>query len=381
MKANRIILPVAILALAASCSESSNPELDKLREERDSLTEVISTAQDRVLEIDGEIAVLDSTLSYTTVSTHRVMAGEFEHFFDVYGAVEADRNVTLYAESAGMIEKISVREGQTVREGQALLNIDDDVIRNNIAEVQTSLDLAKDLYEKQERLWNQNIGSEVQYLEAKNRYESLETRLATLNSQLAMSNLKAPFSGVVDEIFGKEGEYSAPGMPLIRLVNMSQVYVTADVPESYVNRLQLGTPVTMFFRSINDTTQGDIIQVGQFINPNNRTFKIKVGIDDQSNKYKPNLMASLRIRDYQADSTVMLPSHLVQQDQQGRSYVYVMTDIVEDLATVQRNYIRLGMSYEGITEVLSGLMANDLVVDRGARSVQSDERVRIITEE
>lgn len=382
MKAIRIILPLAIASIVISCSETEeNPDLVKLRSERDSLTNLISEAQSRVLEIDEEIAILDSTLSYTTVSTHLVEAGEFEHFFNVYGAVEADRNITLFAESAGMIEKISVREGQTVREGQPLLNLDDDVIRNNIAEVQTSLDLATELFEKQERLWNQNIGSEVQFLEAKNRKESLETRLATLNSQLAMSNLKAPFSGVVDEIFGKEGEYAAPGMPLIRLVNMSQVYVSADVPESYINRVQVGTPATMYFRSIGDTVEASIIQVGQFINPDNRTFKVKVGIQGGADRYKPNMMASLRIRDYQADSTVILPSHLVQQDQEGRSYVYVMTDIEEDLATVQRNYIRLGLSYEGITEVQSGLKADDLVVDKGARSVQSDERVRIIGEE
>lgn len=381
MKANRILLPLAALAVLASCEESTNPELDKLRTERDSLTTLISEAQARVLEIDGEIAVLDSTLSYTTVSTHLVEAGNFEHFFNVYGAVEADRNITLFAESAGMIERISVSEGQTVRQGQPLLNVDDDIIRNNIAEVQTSLELATDLFEKQERLWNQNIGSEVQYLEAKNRKESLETRLATLNSQLAMSNLKAPFSGVVDEIFAKEGEYAAPGMPLIRLVNMSQVYVSADVPESYINRVATGTPVTMYFRSIGDTVEASIIQVGQFINPDNRTFKIKVGITGGADTYKPNMMASLRIRDYQSDSTVILPSHLVQQDQEGRSYVYIMKDVEGDLATVQRNYIRLGLSYEGITEVQSGLSANDQVVDRGARSVQSDERVRIVGEE
>lgn len=380
MKFSRIILPFALLSIVA-CESTETKTTAELREERDSLSTLLTNVQERLLEIDAEIAQLDSTVSYTTVSTHTVQSGSFEHFFDVYGAVETDRNVTLFAESAGMIENISVREGQAVRAGQPLLNIDDDIIRNNIEEVKTSLELAKTLYEKQQRLWEQNVGSQVQLLEAENRYEGLQTRLASLESQLAMSNLTAPFAGIVDEIFSKTGEYAAPGMPLIRLVNTSQVYVTADVPESYINRVSVGTPVTLYFRSIGDTVDASIIQVGQYINPDNRTFQVKVGISETTGDFKPNMMASLRIRDYSADSTVILPSHLIQQDQDGRSYVYIVNDLDGDLATVHRKLIRLGLSYEGQTEVRSGINTDDLVVDRGARSVQSDERIRIVNEE
>ncbi|NVK29030.1 MAG: efflux RND transporter periplasmic adaptor subunit [Flavobacteriia bacterium] len=378
MKSLKYIIPLVALT-AVSCQQTSEgDDLASLRTERDSLSTLNGTIQERLLEIDQRIAELDSTTNYTTVSTHTVGSDNFEHFFNVYGSVEADQNVTLFAESAGMIESISVREGQTVSKGQALLNLDDDVIRNNIQEVETSLELAKTLYEKQERLWKQNIGSEVAYLEAKNRYEGLQTTKATLESQLAMSNLKAPFSGVVDEIFPKVGEYAAPGMPLIRLVNVSQVYVTADVPESYVNRVTVGEEVTLFFRSIQDTVVANIIQVGQFINPDNRTFKIKVGINRTTGAYKPNMMASVQIRDYSADSTVVLPSHLIQQNQEGKSYVYSLKSDGNGLADVTRQFVQLGLSYEGMTEIRSGLQAGNLIVDRGARSVQDGERVRIV---
>lgn len=378
MKSAYYILPLAALALVG-CEPEGDKTLAELRSERDSLNTVSAQIQDRLMTIEGEIAKLDSTMDFTTVSTLMVTRQPFAHYFQVYGSVEADRNVTLFAEAAGLIENIHVREGQSVSQGQKLISIDDDVIRRNVAEVETSLELAKTLYEKQTNLWNQGIGSEVQYLESKNQYESLENRLATLNAQLRMSNLTAPFSGVVDEIFPKTGEYAGPGSPMIRLLNMSQVYVTADIPESYVNRVETGTEVSLYFRALEDTVTGKIIQVGQFINPDNRTFRIKVGINDASGRYKPNLMSSVTICDYSTDSTVVLPSHIVQQNQEGRSFVFVYSPTDEfGLGTVKRQFLRTGMSYDGRTEILEGLTGDEWIVDRGARSVQDGERVREI---
>ncbi len=377
MRTVKYFLPFLAIA-AISCEEPENKNLAELREELDSLSVLSSTVQARMLEVQEQIAVLDSSLSYTTVSTHQVNVQPFNHYFQVYGSVEADRNVTLFAESAGMIERVNVREGQRVSAGQKLLEIDDEIILNNISELETSLELAENLYEKQERLWNQNIGSEVQYLEAKNNYESLKSRLATLNAQLRMANLTAPFGGVVDEVFLKVGEYAAPGTPIVRLVNMSQVYVTADVPESYVNRVETGSEVNLYFRSTRDTITGKIIQVGQFINPDNRTFKIKVGIENGSGSFKPNMMASVRIRDYGVDKTVVLPNHLIGQDQNGRSFVYTITPMEGDLGQVHRTYLGIGLSYDGETEVRNGLEGGELIVDRGARSIQDGERIRIV---
>lgn len=365
----------AVLAIV-SCQQEAPTSLEKLRSERDSLNNLTNEIQTRLIELDGLIAQQDSTMSFTTVTLHDVESMAFSHYFQVYGSVEADRNVTLHSESAGKIERIFVREGQSVSAGERLIQLDDEIILNNIEEAETAVELAKTLYEKQSRLWDQNIGSEVQYLEAKNRFESAESRLATLRSQLAQSNLTAPFSGVVDEIFPKTGEYASPGAPLIRLLNLSQVYVTADVPESYINKVNTGAEVTLFFTSLGDTVTGKVIQVGQFINPDNRTFRLKIGVEGDANTYKPNMMASVRIRDYHADTSLVLPNHLIQQNQEGASYVYVFNASEGDLGTVERRYIHLGPSYNGQTEVRMGLTSEDLVVDKGARSIQNGARVR-----
>ncbi|TNE28162.1 MAG: efflux RND transporter periplasmic adaptor subunit [Bacteroidetes bacterium] len=378
MKALYYILPLAAMTIV-SCQEEKG-DLQKLQDERDSLSTLTNTIQQRILELDGEIAELDSTIKFTTVTLYQVEAQPFAHYFQVYGSVEADRNVTLFAETQGMIEEIHVREGQTVKEGQRLISIDDEVIRRNIEEAQTSLELADTLYQKQSKLWAQGIGSQVQYLEAKNRFESLQSRLNVLNAQLRMANLTAPFSGVVDEIFPKGGEYTGPGQPLIRLVNMNSVYVTADVPEDYINRVATGSEATMYFRSINDTVEAKVIQVGQYINPDNRTFKIKVGINDANGTYKPNMMASVQLKDYSTETAMVLPNHIIQQDPEGRSYVYSFENHegTDEIGTVVKHYLELGHSYNGITEILSGLTGTERIIDRGARSVQADEHVRMI---
>lgn len=379
MKSIFYILPLAAITTVACAPKEESTNLSKLQDERDSLSALSIEIQTRMIELDGMIAELDSTVKLTTVTIQEPSEGEFAHFFQVYGSVEADRNVTLYAETAGMIEDILVREGQTVSEGQKLISIDDEIILRNIDEVQTSLELADTLYRKQSRLWNQGIGSQVQYLEAKNRYEGLQSKLNVLQAQLRMANLKAPFSGVVDEIFPKKGEYTGPGQQLVRLVNMNNVYVTADVPESYVNRVETGSEVTLYFSSTNDTVLAKVIQVGQFINPANRTFKIKIGVQGGEGNFKPNMMANVRLRDYAVDYAVTLPNHIIQQDQNGRSFVYTFhaEEGRPSLGIVARNYLELGLSYDGRTEIRSGLEGDEMVIDKGARSVQAEERVRI----
>lgn len=378
MKALHYILPLFAIATIA-CQSPEPTSLEKLQDERDSLSALSSTIQTRMMELDGEIASLDSTLKLARVTVYKVKQEPFAHYFNVYGSVEADRNVTLFGETQGMIEAIHVHEGQQVSEGQKLISIDDELIRKNIEELKTSLALADTLYQKQSKLWSRGIGSQVQYLEAKNRFESLNNKLAVLNTQMSMANLTAPFSGVVDEIFPKTGEYASPGKPLIRLVNMNSVYITADVAESYVNRIQTGSEVTLYFRALGDTVTAKVIQVGQYINPANRTFKIKVGLNDARGMYKPNMMVSVQLKDYSTDEAILLPNHIIQQDPEGKSFVYSVESKEENssIGMVVRNYIQLGHSYNGVTEIKEGLKGNEQIVDRGARSVQADEQVRI----
>lgn len=380
-KTMKNFLQIGLLtAVLVACNQpEDNSELGKLKAERDSLNTVQTEVTERIKEIDVELAKRDSTKKLYTVTTLNIQSKSFEHYFTVYGVVESNKSISLFAETSGRIMSINVKKGQSVAKGQLLAKLDSKVLEQNIEEVKKSLELADEIYKKQSRLWlEENIGSEVQYLEAKNNKESLETRLATLRAQLAMTRVRAPFSGVVDEIFPKVGENASPQMAMFRLVNLSDVYLTAAVSEAYVGKVTSGTPVEVLFRSLDKKFPSEIIRVGSFINPDNRTFEVNIGIDKEG-EFKPNMMGSVDIQDYSTEKAIVVPSRLVMENTQGESYVYVCAAADDDICTVKKVIIEPGMSYQGETEVLSGINAGDQVVDRGSRSIKDGQKVRIVT--
>ena len=375
----KIITIASIAAFAWACESEQKTTLDKLYHERDSLVTVQSTVGARLREIETEINTLDSTRSLTTITTLDLQPKTFEHYFQVYGTIEASKSISLYPEANGTIQRIYVSEGQKVSEGQLLIELDSKVIEKNIDEVKANLELAKTLYEKQRKLWvEEKIGSEVQYLQAKTNKESLESRLEVLQQQLRMTKVRAPFGGVVDEIFPKTGEMALAGQPVIRLINLSDVYLSADVSEAYVGTIGNGTDAEVYISSLDKTIASKVIQVGQFINPSNRTFKVHVGLDGQSNLYKPNMMASINLRDYHADSAIVIPNRLLQQTPQGENFVYIVKPFKEGFGEVERVMVGVGQSYKESTEIVSGLSANEVLIDRGSRSVKNGQHVQIV---
>lgn len=371
------IYTILAFSILVAC-QPEQTDLQKLNDERDSLNTVQKEAATRIKEIDEQLAKLDSTKKMYTVTTMQLQPQNFKHFFKVYGTVESNKSISLYAETSGLIIKIHVKKGQNVAKGQLLAELDSRVLRKNIAEVKKSLELADELYKKQSKLWlDEKIGSEVQYLEAKNNKESLDTRLETLRAQLAMTMVRAPFSGVIDEIFPKVGEMASPQMAMFRLVNLSDVYLTADVSEAYVGQIKVGTPAKVTFHSINKSIQTEVARVGSFINPDNRTFVVNINLDGEAN-YKPNMMGSVDLLDYAADSTVVVPSRIVMESTNGDSYVYVCDAADNGICQVKKTMIEVGMSYNGMTEVRSGLEAGSSIVDRGSRSVQDGQKVKIV---
>ncbi|HCQ29709.1 MAG TPA: efflux RND transporter periplasmic adaptor subunit [Flavobacteriales bacterium] len=254
---------------------------------------------------------------------------KFEHYFEVNGTVKSDYDVMLSPEMNGQIKKIYVQEGDKVSQGQLLAKLNTSVIENNVNEVKISLALAQLVYKKQEKLWvEQHVGSEIQYLEAKTKKESLEQRLKALQSQLQMSEIKAPFSGVVDAIFKKEGEVISPGMPLMELVNLKDLYVDADVSETYLPNIKLHDSVYVKFPALGDEfmVKATIERIGNVINPGNRTFSTKVNLSKNTpDIVKPNLMAYVGIRDYKNDSAMVLPSQIILQDNNGY-FVYKLNN-------------------------------------------------------
>lgn len=374
---NSLIWAVALGAVA--CSPESNTDLAQLQGERDSLVALTQTAATRIQEIDAQLASLDSTRELTSITVLEVRPETFIHSFEALGKVEADRSVNLLPEMGGQIKRVLVSEGDRVAAGQTLIELDNSVMRSSLDEVKKSLSLATTLFEKQERLWKQGIGSEVQYLQAKSNKESLEQRIQTVQNQLAMSRVKAPFAGTVDEMNAKEGEFAAPGMALGRLISSGKASVTADIPESYANVVGKGQKVDLFFPSINKSLEARVTQVSDYINPDNRSYKVYVNLP-ATGEYKPNMLAKVRVRDYEADQALSVPAALVQQDMSGNNYVFVWKLVKDGIGLVEKRAVEVGKNNGEQVEIKSGLALGETLVDKGARTVREGQSVKVMTE-
>ncbi|BDC98929.1 efflux RND transporter periplasmic adaptor subunit [Persicobacter psychrovividus] len=366
---------VAISACNDHSLENKKEELSELRAELAETKAKIKVVEQQILDLDPD--AFNASGSVLNVATIPVRSQSFEHMIDVRGEVQSRKNVMLSAEMMGRVEKINVVEGSVVKKGQSLLHLDADQVVNGIAEVKTSLEFAEKMYKKRAALWEKKVGSEVQYLEAKNQYESLQRKLATLNSQLDQARVKAPFNGQVDEVIAKDGEVVSPGMPLLRLAGSTDMYIRAEVSERYIGKFKRGDQVTVRFPSLNKTVNSTIASLGQVINKSNRTFTIEIRLDGETEgMVKPNLLAVVEVRDYQADGAIVVPTKLIQKDSEGY-YVYtVKTDGKAQKA--HRSRVELGKSFRGETEITRGLTDGDEVITEGYREAAQDMTLQVL---
>jgi RND family efflux transporter MFP subunit len=373
------LLFATVAAAAASCTsnDSASGDVAQLTARRDSLASIVAKAEGELSQIDLELASLDTTAQWNTVTILAAGSSAFQHDFDIYGTVKSDQSVTLYPESAGRIQRVLVRSGQKVSAGQVLVELDNSVMQSSLAEIKTQLDLAQTLFDKQKRLWDQGIGSEVQYLQVKTQLEGLQKRLATAQKQAAMASLRAPFAGTVDELFLKAGEYAAPGMAVARLVSSGGLRLELDVPETYISRLKVGQKIALNFNSIGLQTSASISQVGDFISADSRTFKVNVSLP-ANGQIKPNMMASAQVVDYSSKGVITVPNRLILQDSKGANYTYLFVPAKNGLGKVERRELQLGVSNNDATEVLGGLSLEEQIIDRGIRSVQTGETVKAV---
>ena len=269
-----------------------------------------------------------------------------------------------------------VEVGQKVNVGQTLVILDTEIIQKNIDEVKTAYDLVKTLFEKQEKLWQQKIGSEMQYLEAKNRKESLDQKLETLNAQLDKALIKAPFSGIIDEIFPKEGEMANPMFPVLRMVNLDRVYIVSDVSEDYLGKVKVGSFVRAEFPSLETSFKAKINRIGSYINAKNRTFKVYVDLNNKDNILKPNLLSVLNIRDFEQDSAVVVPSNIIQQDASGADFLFIIEKNSETLKA-KKIVVKTGKLYKGETMIKNGLKGDEEIIIKGARSIKGGQEIKI----
>ncbi len=311
------------------------------------------------------------------VMVSELAPADFVEYIRVSGTVEAVKTATISPETSGHIRRIYAEKGEAVERGQVLARLSTDVVQGNIEEVKTSLELAETVYQRQKRLWDQQIGSEMQYLEAKNQVERLLKNLETLQSQLDMAVLKAPFDGFVDEHFIKEGELASPGTPVMQVVNLDELYVNADVSESYLPYVTEGREVILRFPAWPETQiKTPVHRVGHVINPENRSFRMQLRIPNDDGRYKPNMMARISVQAAVIQDAMVVPSMLIGFDTQGH-YVYVAEEGPQGIPLARKAYIERGRDGEGKTQVKEGLTEGDLLIVQGHRQVASGEGVHI----
>jgi len=313
------------------------------------------------------------------VSIQTMAYETFEHFFEANGSVEAVKEAFVSPELNGQIQKIHVKEGRRVKKGQLMVSLNSDVIESSIAEVKSSLELARTVYKKRKGLWEKKIGSEIQYLEAKTNKDSLENRLKSLQAQLRMSRIKAPISGIVDKIYRKEGELAVPGMQLLQLVNLKNVYINAEVSESYIGKVVKDDTVTVSFPTYPDKImEAKVYRTGNVVNLTNRTFLVQLLMDNGEESLKPNMMALLKIRDFVADAALVVPSVIIKNDMKG-AYLYVVENDKEKQGkkVARKIYVKTGKSEGGKTMILNGLKPGNKVVVDGYNLVKNGMEVKV----
>ncbi len=369
------IYAYAIIVLVSSCGKTAkqSDNLLQLNSKKEMLIEQIDSLSQLLNSVELNISKLDTNKRLTVVNTIKAQRKLFQHFIEVQGTVEAEQSVELYPESSGSITNIFVEAGQNVYKGQTLIQIDNSVLKTNMAELQTQLELASTTYERQKRLWDQNIGSEIQFLQSKAKKEGLENRIESLKAQAKKLKISAPFSGTVDEVFSKIGGLANPMAPAIRLVNLKQVHVESEVTETYLKYIQKGTEVELFFPTIGKNISTKVSQVGNYINPNNRSFKIRINVDNPKNELKANLLADLKINDFKQNG-IVIPTKLIQKNRKGDSYVYTLKK-EKECYLVEKTYIVEKMTYSNETFIEDGLLEDALIVDKGARLIKANETV------
>ena len=330
--------------------------------------------------LKDEIMELDTTQQEETrraVKIDTIGAENVSRFVEIQSVVEADDAVMASSETGGRITNMSVREGQNVRKGQLIATVDMESVNKQISELQTSLTLAEDVFERQSKLWEQNIGSEIQYLQAKNNKERIEKSMETARFQMTKANVYAPISGVVDMSMKEAGEVTGPGEPIVKIMNTYKVKVIADVPERYLPVVKRGQTVDLHFPALNEDRTLKISSVGRTINPANRTFEAEVELLNKHGIFKPNLMAIMKLKDFEAKDAVAIPLVLVQQEVTGKDYVYIKADGPNG-AFAKKIYVTTGERSEDNVIITEGLKIGDQIIVEGGRGLAENELIELM---
>ena len=359
--------------LAISCGKTDKKlQLDNLKKQQQEIASQIE-------KIEAELKTEGSgtaTVESKPVEISTVAIANFDHFIEIQGTVKADDEVIVSSEMAGTIIKILVNEGDMVKKGQVLAELDSDILQKSLDEVKTGYELAKTVFERQQRLWDQKVGSEIQYLQAKSNKESLENRMATVQEQIAKTKIKSPINGSIENVPAKVGQLAAPGSPVARVVNFSNVKVVAELAESYTSKVKVGNTVVIHFPDVNEDIESKISFTGKYINPINRTFTIEVPLKAGNVEYRVNMVAIVKINDYKNATAIAVPVNVIQNSKNGKYVFLAKASNNNFLASKQA--VEVGQIYNGMAEIVTGLSAGDKIISQGYQMVNDGQIVTFV---
>ena len=387
-----IVTILTISILLSACGGKSNQTIDDviatgdlnvIRNKKTEISEQQKTLEQQIKLLDSAIGILDADEKLPLVGTFEVKSQKFNHFLSLQGDVKTKQNVLIYPEMAGTLLTVYVKEGQKVEKGQLLAIIDEGGMASQLEQMKTQAALAKTKFERQQRLWDQKIGSEIQYLQAKSNYEAQESSVKQMESQLEKANIRAPFSGIIDDVINDQGTVvtPGPGSEVFRIINLSDMYIEVEVPENYLGSVSKGKEVKVYFPILGDSIITKVRETGNFINPSNRSFKIEIPIPNSDGRIKPNLTAKVQINDYIKENAILIPQSIISENAMGEQYAFVAKDPnAENEAIAQKVIISTGKTQGTQVEVLSGIENGDQVVREGARSVKDGQKIKILNQ-
>lgn len=387
MKNLYILIIISLITVACSNGSKESVEtiiasenLEQIRLKKTELDDQQKLISAEIKQLEDAIKELDPQEKIPLITSFTAAEEIFDHYLELQGNVDTKKNLVIYPEYSGILTSVYVKEGQRVNKGQILAKIDDGGLSQQVAQIQIQAELAKTTFERQKRLWEQNIGSEIQYLQAKSNYEAQQKMVSQMQQQISKTTVRAPFSGTIDDVITEQGSVVAPGQSsLFRIVNLNDMYIETDVPERYINNVTVGKSVNIDFPILGKSLNAKIRQAGNFINPANRTFKIEVAVPNEDQSIKPNLTAKLKINDYTNPNAILIPQSIISENSKGEQYVYTIVEKNENKGKAKRVFIKTGKTQGDLIEILSGINHGDELIEEGARSVKNEQEVKIIS--
>ena len=385
---NSILLLCILLFIQCGSSDKqttaeiiASKDLAAIQTKKAEVVKSMNTLKQELESLNKVIGQLDNEQKFLLVTSIETKVAPYDHFVSFQGTLETDKNIVMYPEIPGLLKSINVVEGQRVKKGDVLAVISDSGLVDQLQQLEIQLALAKTTYERQNRLWEQKIGSEMQFLQAKTQYLSLEKSIAQMKDQVAKTTITAPFDGIVDHLLADVGSSLAPGMtPVVRVINLDEMKVSAEIPEIHLNNIKKAAKVAVNIPVLNKTLPAEINAVGNFINPNNRSFRVEIGLENSTGDLKPNMTVLLNINDYKNEAAILVPSKNILEDQAGAKYVYTLEAVPgqEGMYKAIKTFVKTGKNSDNKTEILEGLSAGDQIVEDGIRLVKDQQLVKII---